>query len=97
MTKSQAEEIKTRVEELNKLYAPIFLSFKMLNSRTNSFGITITNNYTSDEWMSFAGLCYNYKYVFDKLDGYQFAMEAVQAYQEEHGNLKFSQSDAPLG
>jgi hypothetical protein len=27
----------------------------------------------------------------------QFGFEAVQAYQEEYGNLKFSQSDVPLG
>jgi hypothetical protein len=97
MTEAQANKIKIKVEVFNELYAPITLRFQMFSTRTNSFGITITNNYTSDEWMSFAGLCYNYKYVFDKLDGYQFAMEAVQAYQEEHGNLKFSQSDAPLG
>jgi hypothetical protein len=97
MTLEQAEEIKTRVEDFNKLYAPIYLRFKMINSRANSVGITITNNYTSDEWMSFVGLCYNYKYVIDKMDGYQFGMEAILAYQEEYGNIKFSQSDLPLG
>ena len=31
------------------------------------------------------------------VDGVIFGFEAVQAYQEEHGNLKFSQSDLPLG
>jgi hypothetical protein len=29
--------------------------------------------------------------VSDKLKGYQFALEAVQAYQEEYGNLKLAQ------
>jgi hypothetical protein len=27
----------------------------------------------------------------------EWGFEAVQAYQEEYGNLKFSQSDLPLG
>jgi hypothetical protein len=29
----------------------------------------------------------------DKLNGVIWGFEAVQAYQEEHGNLKFSQSE----
>jgi hypothetical protein len=33
----------------------------------------------------------------DKLSGFQFGLEAVEAFQEEHGNIKFSQSDLPLG
>jgi hypothetical protein len=47
--------------------------------------------------MTFAGLGFNCNQILDKLSGFQFAMEAVEAYQEEYGNLKFSQSDLPLG
>jgi hypothetical protein len=42
-------------------------------------------------------MSFNYDHIHDKLSGFQFAMEAVQTYQEEHGNLKFSHSDEPLG
>jgi hypothetical protein len=47
--------------------------------------------------MTFASLDSSYNQINDKLSGFQFGLEAVEAYQEENGNLKFSQSDAPLG
>jgi hypothetical protein len=101
MTKSQAEEIKTRVEELNTLYSPIELTFKMGESVhpyvDDEWFITIVCNYTKNDWMVFYGMNHNYTQVIDKLSGFQFAMEAMQAYQEEYGDLKFSHSDLPLG
>jgi hypothetical protein len=39
----------------------------------------------------------NYNHVNDRLSGFQFGLEAVEAFQEENGNLKFSHSDLPLG
>ncbi len=96
MTLEQANKIKDRVDELNKLY-PITLRFQMFSTSENNWAVTITYNYTENEWMTFAGLGFNYNQILDKLSGYQFALEAVQAYQEEYGNLKFSHSDAPLG
>jgi hypothetical protein len=97
MTLEQANKIKNKVEELNKLYAPITLRFQMFSTSENSYSVTITYNYTPDEWMCFCSMSFNFEMVSDKLSGFQFAMEAVQAYQEEHGNLKFSHSDEPLG
>jgi hypothetical protein len=101
MTTSQAEEIKTRVEELNKLYSPIKLTFQMVESKhpydDDNWFVTIVYNYTENEWMTFYGLNHSYNQVMDKLNGYQFALEAVQAHQEEYGDLKFSHSDVPLG
>jgi len=47
--------------------------------------------------MTFASLDSSYNQINDRLNGYQFGIEAVEAYQEENGNLKFSQSDVPLG
>ena len=95
MTKSEAEEIKVRIEELNKLYAPIKLEFKMLESKhpydDDNWFVTIVFNYTENEWMTFYGLIHSYIQVMDKLNGYQFALEAVKAYQEEHGNLNLAQ------
>ena len=66
-------------------------------SRTNeeNWLVTIVYNYTENEWMAFATINPNYSHVLDRLTGFEFGMEAVQAYQEEYGNLKFSQSDAP--
>jgi hypothetical protein len=101
MTKEQAEEIKTTIEELNKLYAPITLSFDMYrnpkeNHDSNWF-VTIVYHVVPDDWFTFVSLGFNFEMVSDKLKGYQFALEAVQAYQEEYGNLKFSHSDLPLG
>jgi hypothetical protein len=97
MTQTQANKIKSKVEAFNELYAPITLRYQMICTSLDNFAVTITFNYTENEWMEFYGINHIYAQVMDKLDGYQFAMEAVQAYQEEHGNLKFSQSDLPLG
>ena len=101
MTITEAEAIKTRIEYMNRHYAPIKLTFNMHPSeRRNDEGnwfVSIVYNYTENEWMALFGLCYSYHDVMDKLSGVEFGFEAVQAYQEEHGNLKFSQSDAPLG
>jgi hypothetical protein len=96
MTQEQANKIRDRVDELNKLY-PIKLRYQMICTSLDNFAVTITYNYTENEWMTFAGLGFNYNQILDKLSGFQFAIEAVQAYQEEYGNLKFSQSDVPLG
>jgi hypothetical protein len=69
----------------------------MICTSLDNFAVTITFNYTENEWMEFYGINHIYAQVMDKLNGYQFALEAIQAYQEEYGNLKFSQSDLPLG
>jgi hypothetical protein len=101
MTKEQAEEIKTRIEYMNRHYAPIKLNFKMYQSERpnddDNWFVTIVYNYTENEWMALFGMCYNYAEVMSNLSGLAFGFEAVQAYQEENGNLKFSQSDLPLG
>jgi hypothetical protein len=47
--------------------------------------------------MEFYGINHIYAQVMDKLSGFQFGLEAVEAYQEEYGDLKFSHSDVPLG
>ena len=91
MTLEQANKIKDRVEELNKLYAPITLRFQMFSTSENNWAVTITYNYTENEWMTFVGLGFNCNKILDKLSGFQFAMEAVEAYQEEYGTLKFIQ------
>jgi hypothetical protein len=96
MTLKQANKIKDRVDELNKLY-PIKLRYQMICTSLDNFAVTITYNYTENEWMTFAGLGFNYNQILDKLSGFQFAIEAVEAYQEEYGNIKFSHSDLPLG
>jgi hypothetical protein len=96
MTLEQANKIRDRVDDLNKLY-PIKLRFQMFSTSETNWAVTITYNYTENEWMTFAGLGFNCNQILDKLSGFQFAMEAVEAYQEEYGNLKFSQSDLPLG
>ncbi len=96
MTLEQANKIKDRVDELNKLY-PITLRFQMFSTSENNWAVTITYNYTENEWMTFASLDSSYNQINDKLSGFQFGLEAVEAYQEEYGNLKFSHSDAPLG
>jgi len=97
MTEAQANKIKIKVEVFNELYAPITLRFQMFSTSENNWAVTITYNYTENEWMTFASLDSRYNQINDKLSGFQFGLEAVEAYQEEHGNLKFSQSDAPLG
>ena len=96
MTLEQANKIRDRVDELNKLY-PIKLRFQMFSTSLDNFAVTITYNYTENEWMEFYGINHIYAQVMDKLSGFQFGLEAVEAYQEEYGNLKFSQSDVPLG
>jgi len=96
MTLEQANKIRDRVDELNKLY-PIKLRYQMICTSLDIFSVTITYNYTPDDFMTFASLDSSYNQINDRLNGYQFGIEAVQAYQEEHGNLKFSHSDLPLG
>jgi hypothetical protein len=97
MTQIEAERIKTKVEELNKRFAPVQLSFDMFrnnkyDSSEDNWFVTIVYNYTENEWMEFVSLGFNYHQVSDKLFGFAFALEAVLAYQEENGNLKFPQS-----
>jgi hypothetical protein len=96
MTLEQANKIRDRVDELNKLY-PIKLRFQMFSTSLDNFAVTITFNYTENEWMEFYGINHIYAQVMDKLSGFQFGLEAVEAYQEEYGNIKFSHSDLPLG
>jgi hypothetical protein len=101
MTKVEAEEIKTRIEDINKRYAPIKLNFKMYPSLhpydDDNWFVTIVYNYTENEWFALFSMNHSYAQVMEKLNGVEWGFEAVQAYQEEYGNLKFSQSDVPLG
>ena len=97
MTEAQANKIKIKVEVFNELYAPITLRFQMFSTSETNWAVTITYNYTPEEWMTFASLDSSYNQINDKLSGFQFGIEAVEAYQEENGNLKFSHSDLPLG
>jgi hypothetical protein len=96
MTKEQAEEIKTTIDELNKLYHPLTLSFDMYRNpkedHDDNWFVTIVYNVVPEEFMAFVSLGFNFEMVSDKLSGFQFALESVLVYQEEHGNLKFSQS-----
>ena len=98
MTKTEAEAIKTRIEYMNRHYAPIKLTFNMHPSeRQNDEGnwfVSIVYNYTENEWMALFGLCYSYHDVMDKLSGVEFGFEAVQAYQEENGTLVFENSNS---
>ena len=50
MTKLQAEEIETRVEVFNTLYSPISLRFQTIHTNENAWAVTLTYNYTPDEW-----------------------------------------------
>ncbi len=98
MTKSEAEDIKTKIEELNIRFAPIHLSFDMYrydkyDSSEDNWFITIVYNYTPDEWMEFVSLGFNYNQICDKLFGFGFGLESVKMYHEEYGNLKFSLSE----
>ncbi|MEN9372370.1 MAG: hypothetical protein RLZZ64_1445 [Bacteroidota bacterium] len=97
MTQAQAEKLKSKVEAFNELYAPITLRFQMINTSGNNWGVTITYNYTPDDWMPLSNLSSSFNEMNDKLFGFQFGLEAVEAYQQENGNLKFSHSDLPLG
>ena len=96
MTLEQAYKIKEKVENINQ-YSPLTLRIQLNDrteiSRENSYSVAITYNYTPDEWMCFTSWCFNYDHINDKLSGFQFAIEAFKAYQEEHGNLKFSHSE----
>ena len=97
MTEAQANKIKIKVEVFNELYAPITLRFQMFSTTETNWAVSITYNYTPDDFMTFASLDSSYNQINDRLNGYQFGIEAVEAYQEENGNLKFSHSDLPLG
>jgi hypothetical protein len=92
MTQTEADLIKTKVEELNKRFAPIQLSFDMFrnnkyDSDEDNWFVTIVYNYTENEWMEFVSLGFYYNQVCEKLFGFAFALEAIQAYQEENGPL----------
>jgi hypothetical protein len=97
MTEAQANKIKIKVEVFNELYAPITLRFQMFSTSETNWAVSITYNYTPDDFMTFASLDSSYNQINDKLNGFQFGIEAVEAFQEENGNLKFSHSDLPLG
>ena len=95
MTKEQAQTLKNKVEELNKLYAPMVLFFDMFRNpkedHDNNWFVTIIYHVVPEEWMTFVSLGFNYSAVLDKLSGWQFALEAVKAHQDEHGNLNLAQ------
>jgi len=97
MTLTQANKIKSKVEAFDELYAPITLRFQMFSTSENNWAVSITYNYTPDDFMTFASLDSNYNQINDKLSGFQFAIEAMKAHQEEYSDLKFSHSDLPLG
>ena len=94
MTRTEAEDIKIKIEELNIRYAPIKLNFDMYrndkyDSSEDNWFVTIVYNYTPEEWMEFVTIGFNYNQVKDKLFGFGFGLESVKMYQEEYGNLKF--------
>ena len=95
MTKVEAEEIKTKIEELNKSFSPIKLRFGMYrneyNSAEDNWWVTIVYNYTENEWMEFVTVGFNYNQVCDKLFGFGFALESVKLYNEEYGELIFEE------
>jgi hypothetical protein len=96
MTKVEAEEIKTKIEELNKSFSPIKLRFGMYrndkyDSEEDNWWVTIVYNYTECEWMEFVTVGFNYNQVCDKLFGFGFALESVKAYNEEYGELIFEE------
>ena len=101
MTQEQAQTLKNKVEELNKLYAPMVLFFDMFRNpkedHDDNWFVTIVYHVTPDDWFTFVSLGFNFEMVSDKLNGYQFAMEAVLAHLDEHDDLQFSHSDLPLG
>jgi hypothetical protein len=92
MTQTEAEHIKTKIEELNKRFSPVRLSFDMYRNKYDSeednWFVTIVYNYTENEWMEFVSLGFYYHQVCDKLFGFGFALETVKAYQEENGPLE---------
>ena len=87
MTQTDANKIRDRVDELNKLY-PIKLRYQFIETGALMGAVTIVYNYTPDEWMEFCSFEFNCNKILDKLSGFQFAMEAILAYQEECGNIK---------
>ena len=92
MTKEEAEKIKTTIEELNKLYAPMVLFFDMFRNpkedHDDNWFVTIVYHVNPDDWFTFVSLGFDYQAVSNKLAGFQFAMEAILVYQEEYGNIK---------
>jgi hypothetical protein len=95
MTKSEAEHIKNEIEKLNKFYFPMTLHFDMYRNpkedHDDNWFVTIIYHVVPEEWMTFTSLGFNYSVVLDKLSGWQFALEAVKAHQDEHGNLNLAQ------
>ena len=101
MTQEQAQTLKNKVEELNKLYHPLTLSFDMYRNpkedHDDNWFVTIVYNVVPEEFMSIVSLGFNFSMVSQKLSGWQLAMEAVLAHLDEHDDLQFSQSCLPLG
>jgi len=95
MTQEQAQTLKNKVEELNKLYAPMVLHFDMYRNpkedHDDNWFVTIVYHVTPDDWFTFVSLGFDYQAVSNKLNGYQFALEAVKAHQDEYGNLNLAQ------
>jgi len=95
MTKSEAEHIKNEIEKLNKFYFPMTLHFDMYRNpkedHDDNWFVTIIYHVLPEEWITFTSLGFNYSVVLDKLSGWQFALEAVKAHQDEHGNLNLAQ------
>ena len=74
MTQKEAEDIKNRIEDINKRYAPITLNFDMYrndkyDSSEDNWFVTIVYNYTENEWMEFVSMGFNYNQIIDKLFG----------------------------
>ena len=70
MIKLQAEQIKTKIEYINKHYAPIKLNFKMFQSERpydvdGNWAVSIVYNYTENDFMALFGMCYSYAEVKD--------------------------------
>ena len=67
MTQLEAEEIKTIVGELNKLYHPITLSFDMYRNpkedHDDNWFVTIVYHVTPDDWFTFVSLGFNFEMV----------------------------------
>ena len=94
MTITEAEAIKTRIEYINKNYAPFKLTFQMYPSGhphdDGNWFVTIVYNYTENDWMTFFSLIHSHAQVMDKLAGLEFGLEAVKAYNEEYGSLNLN-------
>ena len=63
MTLEQAQTLKNKVEELNKLYAPITLSFDMFRNpkedHDSNWFVTIVYHVVPDDWFTFVSLGFN--------------------------------------